>query len=94
VNARAGSRVFASHQFIWHPLNLRHIVVLNRSHVTVIPRYGDFAPSRSDYRAKIGRRGSPANAVEGLEESGLVAGHCSDRAHFATSDGAIVRFGV
>jgi hypothetical protein len=41
----------------------------------VIPSDGHATPSRSDYCALIGRRGSPANAVAYFEKSGLVAGH-------------------
>src|SRR6202022_1496341 len=37
--------------------------------------HGDSIPSRFDNRAKIGCRDSPANTIEWLKESGLVAGH-------------------
>jgi hypothetical protein len=43
--------------------------------VPVIPINGDPAPSDTDNRAKIGRRGSPANTVAYFEKSGLVARH-------------------
>src|SRR5438270_11983982 len=34
--------------FRGHPLNLRHVVVLNRSRLTVIPRNSYITPCRSD----------------------------------------------
>jgi hypothetical protein len=37
--------------------------------VSVIPINADFIPRRSNYRAKIARRGSPANAVADFEVS-------------------------
>ena len=61
--------------FRGHPLYLRHVVVLNRSRVAVIPRYCDTTPRRSDHRAEIGGAILPANAVVDLENSGLIAGH-------------------
>jgi hypothetical protein len=63
--------------FRGHPLDLRHVVVLNRSRVTIIPRYGDITPCRSDDRAEIGGAILPANAVVDLKKSGLIAGHFS-----------------
>jgi hypothetical protein len=41
-------------RFSRHPLNLRHIVVLDWSGVTVIPINGDTIPSHSDDHTKIG----------------------------------------
>jgi hypothetical protein len=58
-----------------HPLNLRHIVVTYRTRLSVAPRNGHFTSRRSDNRAKIGCRGSLADAVAGFQSSGLFAGH-------------------
>jgi hypothetical protein len=56
-------------------LDLRHIVVLDRCCVTVIPVNSDRTPTRLDNGSKIGGASLPANAVASFEESGLVAGH-------------------
>lgn len=58
-----------------HPLNLRHVVVLNGSCKAVIPLNGDLAPRCFNNRAEIVRRGAPANPVADLEFSGLFASH-------------------
>ena len=60
---------------IRHPFNLRHVVVLNRRVVAVIPVNRNLAPRCSNNRTKIVRRGAPAKAVADFQESGLVAGH-------------------
>jgi hypothetical protein len=49
--------------------------VAYRTRLSIVPGNGDLAPGRSDNRAKIGGRGSPANAVADFELSGLFAGH-------------------
>ena len=47
--------------FRGHPLNLRHVVVLNRSRVTVVPRNGDITPCGRDHCSYIGGAMLPAN---------------------------------
>ena len=61
-----------SNQIRRHPLNLRHIVVTDSVSVPIIPRDSDSTPRRCDNRTKVSRSKSPANAVTGPEESGLV----------------------
>jgi hypothetical protein len=55
---------------------LRHVVVLNRIGLTIIPSDSDSVPNRFDNRAKISGAMIPANAVAYFENSGLIAGHC------------------
>src|SRR3954462_3970887 len=63
--------------FRGHPLYLRHVVVLYRSRVTVIPRNRNAAPCCSDDGTDIGDAMLPANAVVDFKKSGLIAGHFS-----------------
>jgi hypothetical protein len=58
-----------------HPLNLRHVVVLNRIGLTIIPSNGDPAPCGPYHGAEIGGATFPANPVAYFEKSGLIAGH-------------------
>ena len=62
----------------WHPLNLRHVVMRNGLHATIIPFDGYTRPILFNDGALIGLIVLPANAVERLEKSGLVAGHLSN----------------
>ena len=67
-----------SHYLIWHPLNSRHIVVKNGLLAATIPFDGYARPILFNDGALIGWIVLPANAVERLEKSGLVAGHLSN----------------
>jgi hypothetical protein len=64
-----------SRQLERHALNLPHIVVRNRTCLSVIPINRNFTPNRSDNRTEIGCRASLTDPITGLEGSGLVAGH-------------------
>jgi hypothetical protein len=67
-----------SHYLLLHPLNLRHIVVQNLLLAATIPFDGYARPILFNDGALIGWIVLPANAVERLEKSGLVAGHLPD----------------
>jgi hypothetical protein len=77
---------FLSRQLVGYPLNLGHVVVADRSGVTIIPGNGDTAPRRSDDCAKIGGAILPANAVGYSKKPGLIAGHCKYHALTAPHD--------
>src|SRR6266404_9610684 len=68
----------ASHQFLLHPLNSRHVVVKNGLLAATIPFDGYARPILFNDGALIGLIVLPAYAVERLEKSGLVAGHAPD----------------
>jgi hypothetical protein len=57
------------------PLNLRHVVVLNCSRVTIIPIYRNACPTNFNNGALVGHSPAPENTVERFEKSGLIAGH-------------------
>src|SRR5260221_2167731 len=61
-----------------HRLNSRHVVVKNVLLAATIPFDGYARPILFNDGALIGWIVLPANAVERLEESGLVAGHFPD----------------
>src|SRR5260370_148777 len=67
-----------SHQFLRHTLNSRHVVVKNGLLAATIPFDGYARPILFNDGALIGLIVLPANAVERLEKSGLVAGHLAD----------------
>jgi hypothetical protein len=46
-----------------HALNLGHVVVLNRTRVTVTPINGRSTPRRSNHCANVGCRPSPADTI-------------------------------
>jgi hypothetical protein len=54
---------------------VRHIVVIDRIGLPVIPFDGDFAPRRSDDGTKIAGRRVPTDAVANFKKPGLFAGH-------------------
>ena len=58
-----------------HPFNLRHIVVLDRRAVAVIPVDGNLAPRFFNDRADIIRCGAPTNPVANFKKSRLFARH-------------------
>src|ERR1700738_2903963 len=58
-----------------HSLNLRHVVVKNGLHATIIPFDRYARPIRFSDGAKIGHGGSPANTVAYFEKPGLFTGH-------------------
>jgi len=62
----------------WHTLNSRHVVVKNGLLAATIPFDGYARPILFNDGALIGWIVLPANAVEWLEKSGLVAGHLSN----------------
>jgi hypothetical protein len=64
-----------SHQFLRHTLNSRLVVVKNGLLAATIPFDGYARPILFNDGALIGWIVLPANAVEWLEKSGLVAGH-------------------
>jgi len=64
-----------SHHFIRHPLNLRHVVVVNGLLTTVIPFDGYGRPIRFSDGALVGSIVLPANTVADVKLSGLFAGH-------------------
>src|SRR5258708_36757779 len=68
----------ASHQFLRHTLNSRHVVVKNGLLAATIPFDGYARPILFNDGALIGLIVLPANAVERLEKSGLVASHLPD----------------
>ena len=59
----------------WHPLNSRHVIMQNLLLAATIPLDGYARPILFNDGALIGLIVLPANAVERLEKSGLVAGH-------------------
>jgi hypothetical protein len=65
----------ASHHFIWHPLNLRHVVVVNGLLTAIIPFDGYARPILFSDGALIGSIVLPANTVADVKLSGLFAGH-------------------
>ena len=73
IRHRLSSDPFHAFCFRRHLLDLLHVVVLKRSRVTIIPRYCDITPSRSDDRAEIAGAIFPANAVVDFKKSGLIA---------------------
>jgi hypothetical protein len=68
-------RYAASHHFIRHPLNLRHVVVVNGLLTAVIPFDGYARPIRFSDGALIGSIVLPANTVADVKLSGLFASH-------------------
>ena len=62
--------------FLLHTLNSGHVVVKNDLQAATIPFDGYARPILFNDGALIGWIVLPANAVERLEKSGLVAGHC------------------
>jgi hypothetical protein len=65
----------ASHHFIRHLLNLRHVVVVNGLLTAVIPFDGYARPIRFSDGALVGSIVLPANTVADVKLSGLFAGH-------------------
>ncbi len=66
-----------SRYFRRHPLNLRHVVVLNCLLTAVIPFDGYARPILFSDGALIGSIVLPANTVADVKLSGLFAGHCA-----------------
>jgi hypothetical protein len=66
------------HQFRRHSLDVRHIIVKNGLLAAIIPFDGNTGPVLFGDGAKVRCRGSPADAVADIEQSGLVTGHVSD----------------
>jgi hypothetical protein len=56
-------------------MNLRHVVVTDRSRVAIVPIYGHPAPRLSFDGASIGYIAAPANAVTNIELSRFFARH-------------------
>jgi hypothetical protein len=68
-------RVFCSRQIRRHSLNLRHVVVIDCIHPTIVPLNGDASPVNFADSATICEAVIPLNAVADFKASGLFAGH-------------------